>query len=69
MQHNVANISTWDQGDYNASPYYKDEYFDFDSFMRVFRDVVNIQGMEKVIKAKTEHRLDKKYLERYSKEK
>jgi putative hydrolase of HD superfamily len=69
MQHNVANISTWDQGDYNASPYYKDEYFNFDSFMRAFRDVVNIQGMEKVIKAKTERRLDKKHLERYKKEK
>jgi len=69
MQHNVADISTWDQGDYNASPYYKEEYFDFDSFMRAFRDVVNIQGMDKVIKAKKEHCLDPKHLERYKKNK
>ncbi len=65
MQHNIADISTWDHGDYDASPYYKDEYFDFDPFMRALRDVVSIQGMQKVIKAKTENRLDKKHLERY----
>jgi putative hydrolase of HD superfamily len=69
LQHNIADISTWDDGDYNASPYYRDEYFDFDSFMRAFRDVVNIQGMKKVIKAKTVNRLDKKHLERYKSKK
>lgn len=69
MQHNLADSAMWDQGDYNASPYYKDEYFNFDSFMRAFRDAVSIEGMKKVIKAKTTHLLDTKHLERYKKSK
>ena len=69
MQHNLADISTWDEGDYRASPYYKDEYFDFDPFMRALRDVISLQGMKKVLKAKTEHRLDPKHLEKYLKNK
>jgi putative hydrolase of HD superfamily len=67
MQHNVANISTWDQGDYNTGPYYKDEYFDFDSFMRIFKNEVNNQVIEKIINARVEKRIDKKILERYKK--
>ena len=69
MQHNIANISTWDQGDYNASPYHKEEYSDFDPFMKSLRNLVSIQGMKKVLKAKTEHKLDPKHLEKYRKTK
>jgi putative hydrolase of HD superfamily len=69
MQHNVADISTWDQNDYNASPYYKEEYFNFDPFMKFLREIISIEGMNKVLKAKTKHHLDPKHLERFKKEK
>lgn len=67
MQHNLVDIKTWEQGDFNHHPYYRDEFFNFDSFMRAFKDVVDIQSMKKIIKAKVEHRIDKKHLERYKK--
>jgi len=69
MQHHLVDISTWDQGDYDASPYHKEEYSDFDPFMKLLREAISVQGMEKIIKAKTTHRLDPKHLERYKKEK
>lgn len=69
MQHNIADISTWDQGDFDIQPYYKDHYFDFDSFMRVFKDIIDVQTMEKVIEAKAESRIDPKHLEKYKKSK
>ena len=68
MQHNLSDISTWDQGDFNVHPYYKDRYFDFDSFMRAFKDVVDDQSMKKILGAKAEDRIDVKHLERYRKD-
>ncbi len=65
MQHNISDISTWDQGDFNVHPYYKNQYFDFDPFMRMFKDVVDDQSMQKIINAKAEDRIDTKHLEKY----
>jgi len=65
MQHNVADISTWEQGDFDSNPYYKDHYFNFDLFMRTFKNIVDNQTMEKVIKAKKEYRVKKDHLEKY----
>lgn len=67
MQHNISNISDWDQLDFNVHPYYKNEFFNFDSFMRAFKDVVDDQSMKKILDAKAEHRIDAKHLERYKK--
>jgi putative hydrolase of HD superfamily len=67
MQHNISDISTWDQGDFNIQPYYKNQYFDFDSFIRAFKNVVDDQTMKKILEAKAENRIDAKYLERYNK--
>jgi len=67
MQHNLSNITSWEQGDFNMHPYYKNNFFDFDSFMRAFKDVVDIQSMKKIIKAKADHRIDRKHLEKYRK--
>ena len=64
MQHNL-HIKKWDQGDFDITPYYKDFYFDFDPFMRIFKDEVNDQLIKNIIKEKVEHRMDKKHLERY----
>jgi putative hydrolase of HD superfamily len=67
MQHNLSDISTWDQGDFNVHPYYKNDYFDFDFFMRNFKDIVDNQSMKKILGAKAEHRIDAKHLEKYRK--
>lgn len=65
MQHNLSDISTWDQGDFNVHPYYKNQYFDFDPFMRSFKDAVDGQSMVKILEAKAEHKIDPKHVERY----
>ncbi|MFZ2150360.1 MAG: HD domain-containing protein [Minisyncoccia bacterium] len=67
LQHNVASISTWRQGDFFINPYYKDYFFDFDNFMRTFKDIVDNQTMEKIIKAKKTHKVEAKHMERYKK--
>ena len=69
MQHNISSLSTWDQGDYDIHPYYKDHYLDFDSFLRAFKDIINVQSMKKILNAKAEHRIYPKHLERYKKSK
>ena len=65
IQHNLADIRTWDQGDYNIGPYYKDQYFDFDIFMRSFKNFVDIDTMKKILKAKQGKRIDPKHLLRF----
>lgn len=50
LQHNAADISTWEQGDYDINPYYRDEKFNFDEFFRVFKDIVDTETMEKIEK-------------------
>jgi putative hydrolase of HD superfamily len=65
MQHNIADISTWDQGDFDIQPYYKDDYFNFDTFIRAFKNIVDNQTIQKIISAKSESRIDVKHLEKY----
>lgn len=65
IQHNLADISTWCEGDYRIGPYYKDHYFNFDTFMRSFKNHVDIDTMKKIIDAKQERQIDAKHLERY----
>lgn len=65
LQHNVADISTWDQGDFNIHPYYRNECFDFDSFMRSLKDIVDRQSMEKIVSAHAEDRIDPAHIEQY----
>lgn len=66
MQHNLADIKTWNQGDFNVHPYYKNDYFDFDPFMRAVKDAVDDQSMKKIIGAKAESKIDQKHLETYA---
>mgnify|MGYP003453040883 CR=1 FL=1 len=40
IQHIIADIKTWDEGDYEVGIYHKDEYFDFHPFLREFKDQV-----------------------------
>ena len=68
MQHSL-HIDQWNQGDYDVTPYYKDHLFNFDSFIRSFKDMVNDQLMEKIVSAKMGHKVNKKYLEKYKQKK
>ncbi|HSX15784.1 MAG TPA: HD domain-containing protein [Candidatus Saccharimonadales bacterium] len=41
IQHIIADIETWDEGDFGLGPYNKDELFDFNPYMRALKDRVN----------------------------
>lgn len=69
MQHNLSDISQWNQGDFDIHPYYKDDHFDFDPFFRALKDIVDVQSMEKIMGAKQESRIHPKHLEKYHKSK
>ena len=69
IQHNNADIKSWADGDFNNSPYYHDDKFDFDGFMRSFKDRVDRDTMEKVDSHKLLHRVDKKHVTRWLKSK
>ena len=48
IQHLNTDISTWDEGDFGLNPYDSDEKFDFDHFIREFKDEVNAETMRKI---------------------
>lgn len=67
LQHNVVDTKTWLQGDFDCNPYWKDEYFDFDPFLRVFKDQVDLNTMKKIIKAGKLSRIKLNHIERFKK--
>ncbi len=49
MQHNLASLSTWNEGDYRIlSTHYKDDFFNFDSFIRHLKDEMDKRLNDKV---------------------
>ena len=49
MQHDLASLSTWDEGDYRIlSSHYKNEFFDFDDFMRQLKNEMDKRLDDKV---------------------
>lgn len=48
IQHIIADIETWDDGDYGLGPYNKDEFFDFNPYLREFKDYVNAEFWKKM---------------------
>ncbi|HEV2340145.1 MAG TPA: HD domain-containing protein [Patescibacteria group bacterium] len=67
IQHNIADISTWDQGDFNIHPFYRTELFDFDRFFRTLRDEVEMMSFEKITTTGNEHRIKPHFAEKYKK--
>jgi putative hydrolase of HD superfamily len=69
LQHIIADIETWDDGDYGLGPYNKDELFDFHPYMREFKDYVNeefwkkMEAEDKLSRLKSEHLERRKALE------
>jgi putative hydrolase of HD superfamily len=67
LQHNITDINNWDQGDYDIHPYYGDNLFNFDRFMRALRNEIEIMSKNKITSAGTLHRLKKPMQEKYEK--
>jgi putative hydrolase of HD superfamily len=65
IQHTIADMSTWDEGDYRWGFYNKDEYFDCDAFLRQFKDVVNDQMWQKLVDNNTVHNFNQEHRDRY----
>ncbi|MBI4114903.1 MAG: HD domain-containing protein [Candidatus Niyogibacteria bacterium] len=69
LQHNVADIKTWLKGDFDLNPYWKDEYYNQDPFLRKFKDQVNRETMAKIINAGKLSEVNRENLERYRRSK
>lgn len=69
IQHIISDIDTWDDGDYGLGPYNKEELFDFNPYMREFKNQVNEQFWQKMeennklARIKPEHLAIRKSLE------
>lgn len=66
IQHIHADIETWTQGDYDIQPYYRDHFFDFDPFMRAFKDAIDLESMRKIEAAGALDRVKPELLARYN---
>ncbi len=67
IQHIIADIDTWDDGDYGLGPYNKDELFDFHPYMREFKDYVNKEFWKKMESEDKLSRIRPEHLERRKK--
>lgn len=68
FQHDVADINTWDDGDYRYTFIEKqDTPFDYDVFMRQMKNTLDDWTFSKVTAANTVDQIPKENLERYHK--
>jgi putative hydrolase of HD superfamily len=57
IQHNEADISTWDPKEYSYNLIHGLKYMDFNEFIRNFRSVVDEQTREKIKAARVTHKI------------
>ncbi len=67
IQHNLASIETWDQGDFDIQPFYRDNLFDFDAFLRKLKDEVEHMSYEKISQSGNMTRIKPTAAEKYKK--
>lgn len=67
IQHNLADITTFGQGDFDINPYYKNDRFDFDDFLRSFKDQVDEDTMNKINNAGLMNRVPQHHQDRWNK--
>lgn len=65
IQHNLTDIRTWSQEDYDYQPYFRNELFDFDPYIRQFKDQVDLDTMKKVEAERNLDRVSEAARERY----
>ncbi|HWY80221.1 MAG TPA: HD domain-containing protein [Candidatus Sulfotelmatobacter sp.] len=66
LQHNISDIKTWDQNDYDIHGLYKIDYFTFDSFLKSLREELENISRRKISKAKQLHRVRPEIQEYYN---
>jgi putative hydrolase of HD superfamily len=67
LQHNISEIKTWDQNDFDIHGLYKIDYFTFDTFLMDLRDELENMTRVKVTKAKQLHRFKPEIQKLYKK--
>lgn len=67
LQHNISDISTWDQNDFTIHGRYKENYLEFDSFLKVLREELEYMSQSKITKAKKLHLLPEEIQTYYKK--
>jgi putative hydrolase of HD superfamily len=65
MQHNLIPITTWDQGDFDIQPYYQDQHFNFDPFIRQLKDYIDNQSMQKINDAQMLARINPSFINKW----
>ncbi|MFA5828145.1 MAG: HD domain-containing protein [Candidatus Shapirobacteria bacterium] len=66
LQHDIADIKTWDEGDYRYTFVEKqDTPFDYDTFMRALKDTLDDWTFRKAEEAGVSDRIPSENLERY----
>lgn len=65
LQHNISDIETWDQNDFDVHPFYKYEYAKIDQFLQTLRDDVETMSRKKITDAKQLSRLKQEMQEKY----
>lgn len=65
LQHNISDINTWDQNDYDIHGRYKMFLYDFDPFFKELREELEHMTRKKVTRAKTLHRFRPEIQEYY----
>jgi putative hydrolase of HD superfamily len=63
VQHNLANIDSFSQGDYDINPFYKADYFKFDKFIDALKKVIDLDSMTKIENEGDITRVSKKHLQ------
>lgn len=67
FQHNIADISTWDQNDFNIHGRYKENYFEFEPFLKSLREELENMSRQKITNANQLNRLPLEIQEYYKK--
>lgn len=67
LQHNISDISTWDQNDFDIHSFYKMDYFTFEPFLKELRDELENMTRRKVTKSNALHRFKPEIQEYYKK--
>lgn len=65
MQHNLIPITTWEQGDFDIQPYYQDQHFNFDPFIRQLKNYIDNLSMQKISDGHSLHRINPAFVKKW----
>lgn len=65
FQHNISNISTWDQNDFDIHPFYKMEHAQIDPFLKELREKLEDMSRKKITEADALDRIKPEARQKY----